>query len=136
MVRIDRRWCALVPALLTLACGPSRGDTVLEQLQNEIAGIASRTRSAVVTIEDVRAVVVSYDTSPLMKQEIDKRIEGLTTAKHAADLQVAALRQAPVAAATDRLKVDAARHKGDQMTLQIAAQTRPPLAAGTTCREP
>src|SRR5690349_6928523 len=52
---------SLALAALTVVSAPLAADGILEQMQNEVAAIAGRTRTAVVTVEDERAVITAND---------------------------------------------------------------------------
>ena len=56
------------------AC-PARADNILEQIQNEVATVAGKARSCIVSIEDARAIVVSYNNSALEKADLENQLE-------------------------------------------------------------
>lgn len=85
--RMGRRM--LLSAVLLLPTAPVRAEGILEQLQKEIETIAARTRSAVVTIEDVRAAVTDYEVSPLAKQDRTDRLSQLKKERLAAENRLA-----------------------------------------------
>jgi S1-C subfamily serine protease len=114
----------IVAACLLGMALPVSADGILEQMENEVSAIARRTKSAVVTIEDSRALLVAYDTSPLEKADLSNRIAHLAIDKKAADDDLARVEVKFRAGQADALAVVDARSRAERIAKQLSAEQR------------
>jgi S1-C subfamily serine protease len=119
------RWLTIAGLLgLTIPTMPATADGILSQMEDEVAAIARRAKSAVVTIEDARALMVSYDTSPLEKADIANRIAHLQIDLKAQNERLSIAEGRYRSGLTTALEALEARHQSERTAAQLAAEQR------------
>ncbi len=95
----------------SLSAYPAGADNILEQMQNEMATVASKARSCIVSIEDARAVVVSYNNSALEKADLENQLAHLRIDRAAAAVKAAQEEQRYRAGVIPALEVEKPRRE-------------------------
>ena len=90
---------------------PANADNILEQMQNEVATVAGKARSCIVSIEDSRAVVVSYNNSGLEKADLENQLEHARIDRAAAAVKAAQEEQRYRAGVITALEVEKPRRE-------------------------
>lgn len=125
--RTRRKWnrniiigCAMAGASAGLSGTPAsaqdRPASLLERMQDEVAGVARQSRAAIVTIEDSRAITLNYFNSSLRKTDLEEQITLTLTEKKAEDANVAQ-QQARFNAGAATLR-DLAKPRAEQARLE------------------
>ena len=113
----------------TSAYAQDRPGSLLERIQDEVAGVARQSRAAIVTIEDSRAITLDYFHSALRKTDMEEQIAQVLAEKKTADANVAR-QQARFDAGTATVQ-DLAKPRAEQAVLEERLSTlRQQLASG------
>ena len=98
--------------------------SLLERMQDEVASIAALARPCIVTIEDARAVAVSYDNSALRKTDLKDQIAHLEIDKKAADAEVNSKLQRLNAGTVTVMELQKPKHDQAIIDLRLSALQR------------
>jgi S1-C subfamily serine protease len=114
----------LSAAMLFGVALPATADGILSQMENEVATIAQQAKSAVVTIEDSRALLAAYDTSPLERADISNRIAHLQIEKQRQVKRQAEVETQFRAGLVDAATMVQARNQMERLSVQLVAEQR------------
>jgi S1-C subfamily serine protease len=108
--------------------------SLLEQMQDEVALIASQARSGIVTIEDARAIVYNWTESPLRKTDLQEQITHLEIDRKAVQEKYTQSQTLSDAGHLTKFELDKARHNLAKIEAQLAALQR--ALANTESNDP